>query len=147
MDDDHKLIPIQKVCEQNGKGRSSNFADIQKGLLTRDAADQYLDDYTKREMSDLDANDLLYAMSASRNYDPSLKLDKITAQVMFINSADDFINPPELGIAEREIKRVKHGRFILLPISEKTHGHGTHTDAAIWQQYLKELLDETERQR
>jgi homoserine O-acetyltransferase len=120
---------------------------MQKGLLTRDAADQYLDDYTKREMSDLDANDLLYAMSASRNYDPSLKLDKITAQVMFINSADDFINPPELGIAEREIKRVKHGRFILLPISEKTHGHGTHTDAAIWQQYLKELLDETERQR
>jgi len=120
---------------------------MQKGLLTRDAADQYLDDYTKREMSDLDANDLLYALSASRNYDPSLKLDKITAQVMFINSADDFINPPELGIAEREIKRVKHGRFILLPISEKTHGHGTHTDAAIWQQYLKELLDETERQR
>jgi homoserine O-acetyltransferase/O-succinyltransferase len=120
---------------------------MQKSLPTRDAANQYLDDYTKREMSDLDANDLLYAMSASRNYDPSLKLDKIIAQVMFINSADDFINPPELGIAEREIKKVKHGRFILLPISEKTHGHGTHTDAAVWQQYLKELLDETARQK
>lgn len=120
---------------------------MQKDLPTRDAANQYLDDYTKREMSDLDANDLLYAMSASRNYDPSAKLDKIVAHVMFINSADDFINPPELGIAEREIKKVKHGRFILLPISGKTHGHGTHTDAMVWQQYLKELLDETTRQK
>jgi homoserine O-acetyltransferase len=118
---------------------------MQKDFPTRDAADKYLDDYTKREMSDLDANNLLYAVNASRNYDPSPNLDKVVAHVMFINSADDFINPPELGIAEREIKRVKHGRFILLPISDKTHGHGTHTDAAVWQQYLKELLDETAR--
>ena len=116
---------------------------MQKDFPTRDAADKYLDDYTKREMSELDANDLLYAVSASRNYDPSPNLDKIVAHVTFINSADDFINPPELGIAEREIRKVKHGRFILLPISEKTHGHGTHTDAAVWQPYLKELLDET----
>jgi homoserine O-acetyltransferase/O-succinyltransferase len=62
-----------------------------------------------------------------------------------INSADDFINPPELGIAEREIKRVKRGRFVLLPISDQTHGHGTHTDAAVWQGYLRELLEETQR--
>jgi len=116
---------------------------MQKDFPSRDAADKYLDDYTKREMSELDANDLLYAVNASRNYDPAPNLDKILAHVMFINSADDFINPPELGIAEREIRRVKHGRFILLPISDKTHGHGTHTDAAVWQQYLKELLDET----
>jgi homoserine O-acetyltransferase len=64
---------------------------------------------------------------------------------MFINSADDFINPPELGIAEREIKNVKKGRFVLLPISEKTRGHGTHTRAALWQEYLKELLNESGR--
>ncbi len=118
---------------------------MQKNLPTRDQADKYLDDFMKRVTGTLDANDLLYAVSASRNYDPSPALDKITAPVMFINSADDFINPPELGIAEREIKKVKNGRFILLPISDRTHGHGTHTDAAVWQAYLKELLEETQR--
>jgi homoserine O-acetyltransferase/O-succinyltransferase len=97
----------------------------------------------KRIVPGLDANDFLYAVSASRNYDPSSKLDTIKVPVMFINSADDFINPPELGIAEREIKKVKNGRFVLLPTSEQTHGHGTHTWAAVWQQYLKQLLDES----
>lgn len=95
----------------------------------------------KRFTASHDANDLLYAMNASWDYDPSAQLEKITVPVMFVNSADDFINPPELGIAEREIKRVKKGRFVLIPISDQTHGHGTHTWAAIWQQYLKELLD------
>jgi homoserine O-acetyltransferase len=116
---------------------------MQKNEPTRDAADQYLDHQVQRLTANLDANDFLYAVSASRNYDPSPRLDKVTVPVMFINSADDFINPPELGIAEREIKKVKNGRFVLLPISDRTHGHGTHTDAAVWQQYLKELLDES----
>ena len=116
---------------------------MQKNLATRDAADKYLDDSMKRITATLDANDMLYAVSASRNYDPSSKLETIQAPVMFVNSADDFINPPELGIAEREIKRVKKGRFVLIPASEQTHGHGTHTWAAIWQQYLTELLAET----
>jgi homoserine O-acetyltransferase len=116
---------------------------MQKDLPTRDAADNYLEDYMKRRAPTLDANDFLYAVSASRNYDPEPNLDKITVPVMFVNSADDFINPPELGIAEREIKRVKNGRFVLLPISDKTHGHGTHTDAALWQEYLKKLLDQS----
>jgi homoserine O-acetyltransferase/O-succinyltransferase len=114
---------------------------MQKNLPTRDEADTYLDDYLKRVTADLDANDFLCAVGASRNYDPSPGLERITAPVMFINSADDFINPPELGIAEREIKKVKTGSFVLLPIAGQTHGHGTHTDAAVWQQYLKELLD------
>ncbi len=117
---------------------------MQKSLPTREAADKYVDDTVKRNTGGLDANDFLYAVSASRNYDPSAELDKITVPVMFINSADDFINPPELGIAEREIKKVKNGRFVLIPISDKTHGHGTHTDAAVWQQYLKELLDSSQ---
>jgi homoserine O-acetyltransferase len=117
---------------------------MQKNLPTRDAADKYVDDTVKRNAAGLDANDFLYAVSASRNYDPSSQLDKITVPVMFINSADDFINPPELGIAEREIKKVKNGRFVLIPISEKTHGHGTHTDAAVWQEHLKELLDSSQ---
>ena len=117
---------------------------LQKNLPTRDEADKYLDDYVKRVTAGLDANDFLYAVSASRNYDPSPHLDKITVPVTFINSGDDFINPPELGIAEREIKKVKNGRFILLPTSDQTHGHGTHTDAAVWQQYLKELMGRAE---
>ena len=115
---------------------------MQKNLPTRDEADKYLSEHVKRVTAGLDANDFLYAVSASRNYDPSHDLDKITAPVMFVNSADDFINPPELGVPEREIRKVKRGRFILLPISDQTHGHGTHTDAAVWQQYLKELLEQ-----
>jgi homoserine O-acetyltransferase len=116
---------------------------MQKNLPTADAADKFEEETTKRIMASADANDVLYAVSSSRGYDPSPNLDRIVAPVLFINSADDFINPPELGIAEREIKKVKNGRFVLLPISPKTHGHGTHTDAAVWQQYLKELLDES----
>src|SRR5712671_2633231 len=81
---------------------------MQKTLPTRDAADKYLDDYFKTRMAGLDANDLLYQVNASRNYDPSPQLEKITAHVMYINSADDFINPPALGIADLEMKRVKH---------------------------------------
>jgi homoserine O-acetyltransferase len=116
---------------------------MQQDLPTRDAADKYLEETIKRTTADLDANDLLYAVSASRNYDPSSKLGLIKVPVMFINSADDFINPPELGIAEREIKKVKNGKFVLLPVSEQTHGHGTHTWAAVWQQYLRELLEQS----
>jgi homoserine O-acetyltransferase len=116
---------------------------MQKNLPTRDAADKYLDESMKRITATLDANDLLYAVNASRNYDPSAKLETIKTPVMFVNSADDFINPPELGIAEREIKRVPHGKFVLIPVSDQTHGHGTHTWAAVWQQYLKELLEQS----
>jgi homoserine O-acetyltransferase/O-succinyltransferase len=113
---------------------------LQKTLPTRDAADKYLDNYFKRRLAGLDANDLLYQVNASRNYDPSARLERITAPMMWINSADDFIDPPEMGIAEREIKKVKNGRFVLLPTSDETRGHGTHTRAAIWQEYLAELL-------
>ena len=113
---------------------------MQKNYPTRDAADKYLDDYFASRMPGLDANDLLYAVNASRNYDPLPNLEKIRARVMYVNSADDFINPPELGIAEREIKRVKGARFVLLPVSDATRGHGTHTWAAVWKEYLRELL-------
>ena len=117
---------------------------MQQSLPTRDAADRWLQDVVKRETETLDANDLLYAVNASRNYDPSAGLQVISVPVMFVNSADDFINPPELGIAEREIQKVKKGKFVLLPLSEQTHGHGTHTWAALWQQCLKELLEESQ---
>jgi homoserine O-acetyltransferase len=98
----------------------------------------------KSRADGLDANDLLYQVNASRNYNPSPRLEEIRAPVMYVNSADDFINPPELGIAEREIKRVKNGRFVLLPMSGETRGHGTHTYPALWQQYLAELLSESQ---
>jgi homoserine O-acetyltransferase len=114
---------------------------MQKSLPTRAATDAAEEDFVKRFAASHDANDLLYALNASRNYNPAPRLEKITVPVMFVNTADDFINPPELGIAEREIKRVKKGRFVLIPISDQTHGHGTHTWAAVWQQYLKELLE------
>jgi homoserine O-acetyltransferase len=116
---------------------------MQKDMPTADAADTYLVGAMGRITEELDANDFLYAVSASRDYDPSANLGLIKAPVMFVNSADDFINPPELGIAEREIKKVKKGKFVLLPTSEKTHGHGTHTWAPVWQEYLKELLEES----
>ncbi|HEV2197275.1 MAG TPA: alpha/beta fold hydrolase [Candidatus Acidoferrum sp.] len=116
---------------------------MQKTYPTRDAADRELDDYFKTRFAGLDANDFLYQVNSSLNYDPSPHLEKITAPMMYINSADDFINPPELGIAEREIKKVKNGRFVLLPISDETRGHGTHTRAAVWKGYLAELLEKS----
>jgi homoserine O-acetyltransferase len=116
---------------------------MQKSFPTRDAADQFLDDYFKSRFSSLDANDLLYQVNASRNYDPSPQLEKIVARVTWINSADDFINPPELGIAQREAARLKHGTFLLIPASEQTHGHGSHTWAVLWKQQLVELLEKS----
>jgi len=121
----------------------SSPLQMQEHYPTRDQADADLDDYIASRTRITDANDLLYAVDSSRNYDPSAKLEKITAPVMFVNSADDQINPPELGIAEREIKLVKKGRFVLLPITDQTRGHGTHTQAAVWKQYLAELLAES----
>lgn len=115
----------------------------QKAYPTRDAADKYLDDYFQERFAGMDANDTLYQVNASRNYDPSPRLERITAPLMHINSADDFINPPELAIAEREIKKVRNGHFVLLPISDETRGHGTHTRAAVWRQYLAKLLEES----
>lgn len=115
---------------------------MQKRLPTRDDADKYAQNVEKSAAT-LDANDLLYQVNASRNYDPSPQLEKITVPVTWINSADDFINPPELGIAEKESPRLKNGTFILLPISDQTRGHGTHTLAAVWKSYLEQLLEKS----
>ncbi len=113
---------------------------MQKNFPTRAQADNYLGDQLQARLATTDANDFVYQVDASRNYNPSPALDKIIAPLFHINSADDFINPPELGIAEQEIKKVKLGRFILLPVTDETRGHGTHTRARVWKQYLEELL-------
>jgi homoserine O-acetyltransferase/O-succinyltransferase len=115
---------------------------MQKELPTRDAADAFVDHFMKEQLAKIDANDMLYAFDASRDYNPESKLDQIKTRVMFVNSADDEVNPPELGIAEREIKKVKNGKFVLLPVSDQTHGHGTHSRPVVWKQYLEELLSE-----
>lgn len=114
---------------------------------TPEAADRYIDGFISSHLASTDANDLLYAFDASRNYDPSAHLGKIGAWVMAINSADDFVNPPELHIAEREIRKLKHGRFVLLPITNQTRGHTTHSRPAIWHRYLEELLRESGRRQ
>jgi homoserine O-acetyltransferase/O-succinyltransferase len=117
---------------------------MQKALATAEQVDESLEKRTAEEISHLDANDLIYQVDASRDYDPSAGLEKITTPVLWINSADDFINPPELGIAETQVRRLPHGRFVLLPISEKTHGHGTHTWAVAWKDQLAQFMKETE---
>ncbi len=107
---------------------------------TREKADAFYEEWMKRRLPDYDANDVLYAFDASRNYDPSAALEKIAVPLTAVNSADDTINPPELGILERDIKRVPQGEFVLIPASAKTYGHGTHTHPEFWKQDLEKLL-------
>ncbi len=123
---------------------TSSALQMQKDYPTREQADAFLERYMKERPQTFDANDLVYAFDASRDYNPEANLAAIKTHVMFVNSADDLINPPELGIAEREIKKVKNGKFVLLPITDQTRGHGTHSLPAVWKQYLAELLAESE---
>src|SRR5947209_1602993 len=109
---------------------------------TRDKADSSIRAYLDANTNSHDANDVVYAFDASRTYDPSPNLEKITASVLAINSADDFVNPPELGLMKKLMPRVKKGRYILLPITDKTRGHGTHSLPAIWKNYLGEFLQQ-----
>ncbi len=112
----------------------------QKQAPTRDAADQWYADQIRTRVAATDANDMLYQFDASRDYDPSPNLEKITAPLLAINSADDVVNPPELGLMEKLIPRVKHGRYILIPTSDQTRGHGTHSLPTVWGKYLQEFL-------
>ena len=124
---------------------SSNPPLRQQQMPTLAKSDAALDSAVESLMKTSDANDTLYQFEASRDYDPGPDLEKIRAPLMAVNSADDLINPPELGILEREIKRVPNGKAIILPLSPETRGHGTHTVAAVWKQYLEELLASSAR--
>ena len=107
---------------------------------TRAAADSAMMAYAERQSRALDANDVIYAFEASRDYDPSPHLEKVIAPVLAINSADDFVNPPELGLMEKLMPRVKNGRYILIPTSDRTRGHGTHSQPAVWHDHLAEFM-------
>jgi homoserine O-acetyltransferase/O-succinyltransferase len=119
---------------------SSNPILRQKEAPTLAKSDEELDKFVNGYIKTADANDVLYAVEASRDYDPGPNLERIRAPLLAINSADDLINPTELGILEREIKRVPKGRAIVIPLSEKTRGHGSHTMAALWKDPLIDLL-------
>jgi homoserine O-acetyltransferase len=145
LDGEYKSEPIQGLRTAVEllliMGESPLMA--QKQGPTRAAAEAFVVDYLNRRVAAADANDMVFYLEASRNYDPSTHLERITVPVLYINSADDFVNPPELGIAETLAKRMPHCRFVLIPTSEATHGHGTHTVAALWKDYLQQLLLES----
>jgi homoserine O-acetyltransferase/O-succinyltransferase len=120
---------------------TSSPLQMQKQDPTREKADEAFAKLMKSAM-EKDANDMLYQFASSTDYNPEPELEKIKARLIAVNSADDVVNPPELGILERDIKRVKNGRFILIPTSDETRGHGTHSVARLWKQYVVELLTE-----
>ena len=115
----------------------------QKLYPTQQLADEAAEAFMKRELASVDANDMLYQFDSSRDYDPSAGLGRIDTWVMAINSTDDQVNPPELDIMPGAIKKVRRGAFVLLPISDQTRGHGTHSLPAVWKSYLAKLLEES----
>ena len=146
MGGEYKTEPVEGLRAANEilLVMGSSPLQMQKQAPTREAAEQYVDKYLARTMANTDANDMIFQIDASRNYDPSAHLERITAPVMWINSADDFINPPELGIAEKMVTRMPKAQFVLIPISDATRGHGTHTVASVWEKYLIELMQESQ---
>jgi homoserine O-acetyltransferase/O-succinyltransferase len=124
---------------------TSSPLELQRLAPTREQADTLFDEQVERSLKGANADDMLYAFDASRDYDPQPNLERIRAPLFAVNSADDEVNPPELGVIENAMQRVKRGRYILIPISGETHGHSTHTWAAVWKQYLQELLQVSEQ--
>lgn len=112
----------------------------QKDFPTHDAADRWLADQIAARLTTTDANDTIYHFRASEDYDPTPHLERITAPLLAINSADDFVNPPELPMMAALIAKVKHGRFVLIPASDETRGHGTHSRPQVFGPYLAEFL-------
>ena len=147
MGGEYKSEPVVGLTFANDLNLLAGGAplQLQKNYPTREAVEKYVDDSIARNVAMTDANDYLYYVNASRNYDPSAHLDRIKIPVLWINSADDFINPPELGIAQRQVKEMPRAKFILIPISDDTRGHGTHTVAKIWKGFLADLIKESEK--
>jgi homoserine O-acetyltransferase len=113
----------------------------QANYFTRQSATAYVQDRVASGIRELDANDLIYQLDSSRNYNPWPQLEKIKVPVMWINSADDFINPRNLKVPDQAVKRMKNARFRLIPETSETRGHGTHTWAKFWKADLISLLE------
>jgi homoserine O-acetyltransferase len=120
-------------------------ARLHRQAPTRATADALFDELVQGYLAQLDANDLLYQVDASRDYDPAPELERITAPLLAINFADDQVNPPELGILEQAIERVPQGRAVVIPAGEATDGHRTHSLPAVWQHHLADLLAESQQ--
>jgi homoserine O-acetyltransferase len=124
---------------------SGSAVTRQREAPTLAAADRLLESAVAARLRTTDANDLLYAVEASRDYDPEPGLGTIRAPLLAVNFADDLINPPELGVLEKNVTKVPHGRAVVVPAGERTRGHGTHTLAGVWKDHLAELLKAPER--
>jgi homoserine O-acetyltransferase/O-succinyltransferase len=143
---DYKVQPAGlRVTTEMLLFMGSNPMIRQKAAPTRNEVDAFVDRSVGAMTASTDANDIAYALDASFDYDPAPRLGSIRAPLLAINSADDLINPPELGILEAGIKQVPHGRAIVIPLSDETIGHGSHTKAKLWKHHLEQLLRETAR--
>jgi homoserine O-acetyltransferase len=138
--------PSLRTAEQMLFLVGSNPVLRQQSMPTLAKSDSVLDAYVANALKTADANNVLYELESSYDYDPGQSLEKIRAPLIAVNSADDLVNPPEIGILEREIKRVPQGRAVIIPFGPNTRGHGTHTVAAVWKQYLEELLKSSARE-
>lgn len=142
----YSVQPVQGLRTAVSVLQIAGFAPLylQKAYPTRAAADSYILDRVEKDLPTRDANDLIYQLEASRSYNPWPKLERIRAPMTWVNSADDFINPAEYGIAEVAAGRLKTGRYVLIRATADTRGHGTHTWAKFWRQELIDLLARTE---
>jgi homoserine O-acetyltransferase/O-succinyltransferase len=136
--------PSLRLAGQVAFFMSSNPVLRQRAMPTLAKADEVLDDFVDAFLAHADANDMLYAIESSYDYDPAPALGEIKARVLAINSVDDLIDPPELGILEREIKRVPRGRVVMIPYDRNSRGHGSHTFPQLWKHELARLLQELE---
>jgi homoserine O-acetyltransferase/O-succinyltransferase len=118
---------------------------LQRAYPDRQTSDAYMVERIERDIASRDANDLIYQLEASRGYNPWPRLDAIRVPMTWVNSADDFINPPGYGLAEEAARRLPSVRYVLIPASAETRGHSTHTWARFWKQELIDLLARTER--
>lgn len=137
-DYDHPVHGLQ-AAQYGLTMMTSSPLQMHKQYPTREKSDQGFEKLMQTAM-EKDANDMLYQFASSSDYNPEPDLEKIKARLIAVNSADDEVNPPELGILERTIQRVKNGRYVLIPTGPDTRGHGTHSVAKLWKQYVVELL-------
>jgi homoserine O-acetyltransferase len=146
MEGDYAAQPVQGLRTAVSLLQVAGFAPLylQRAFPDRAAAEAYIVERVDRDIATRDANDLIYQLEASRTYNPLPNLERIRVPMIWVNSADDFINPPDYGIAEAAARRMPSARYVLIPASAETRGHGTHTWARFWKQALIDLLARTE---